>query len=200
MAEAFYNATEGAGKKFHAWDRAIGANTVLDEFTLPGEFPYASYVVPITGVSVATAADHVVQLMAGASLVVRIRRIELRQLVTATTVTADDIRIFRLTTAGTGGASPAIGKFDNADSAPGASAMTLPTAKGTEGAQLHSFSAEMIQTRPNTMIYTLRWEQHPGMKPIIIPAGVANGIAIKTVNAVAAASVSGYIEFVETNF
>ena len=74
MAESFINQTEGSGKKSHTWDRTIGANTIQDEFVLPGEFPYTSYTIFANGVSIATANDHCLQIMAGASLPVRVRR------------------------------------------------------------------------------------------------------------------------------
>lgn len=203
MAEAFINLTEGSGKKAHAWDRTIGANTVLDEFTLPGEYPLASYTVYFSNISIATANDHVLQIMAGSSLNVRIRRIWYEQNGNATTAARDEITLLRLTTAGTGGTTVTPAKLDNGDSAAGATAMTLPTAKGTEGTILRGSVLIMRQaiattgTQPEEGIL---WEQHPGMKPWIIPAGTSNGIAIKHVTAIAGANVNGFVDFVETSF
>jgi hypothetical protein len=204
MAETFINLTEGSGKKAHAWDRTIGANTVLDEFTVPGEYPLASYAAIAAGVSAAVAADHVLQLMAGSSLNVRIRRIHFEQRANATTATVSAIQIWRLTTAGTGGTVITPTKHDNADAASGATAMTLPTAKGTEATLLYEFTTAWRQAVSATGSAAddaaIDWSQHPGQKPIIIPAGTANGIVIKTVSAIAAATVDAYIDFVETSF
>ena len=67
MAEAFVNVTEGSGKKLHANDRSIGANTVLDEVMLLGENYLPSYlgVTSAASVSTATANSHLLQIMAG---------------------------------------------------------------------------------------------------------------------------------------
>ena len=47
---------------------------------------------------------------------------------------------------------------------------------------------------------TWEWYQKPGMKPLIIPAGAANGLAFKNVTATAAGTVIIYVEFTETSF
>lgn len=195
MAETFTNVTEGSGKKLHGWDRTIGANTVQDEFVLPGEFPYATYTVYAQNVSTATAASHTMQLMAGASLNVRIRRIRVVEL----TATAGTVRleIVRLTTAGTGGTAITARPFDTADAAAGAAGMTLPTVKGTEGTFLGSL---VVGTYTAVgAAFWQEWRQSPNAKPIIIAAGTTNGIALKA-SGLAATAVDVEIEFVETAF
>ena len=44
------------------------------------------------------------------------------------------------------------------------------------------------------------WSQHPNGKPIIIPAGTSNGLAIKSTTAIANAGVLVNVEFTETSF
>lgn len=199
MAESLVQVTEGVGKKLHTWQRTVGANSVEDDFNLPGEYPLASYTVTATGVSSATAASHMMQIMAGASLNVRIRRIRVNQLAAAAGVNTIDFSIVRLTTAGTGGTAITPSKLDNSDSASGATAMTLPTVKGTEGSiawdEAIWVGTAAIPPSPGRW----EWVQHPFSKPILIPAGAANGIAIKN-TALASATFSIVVELVETSF
>jgi hypothetical protein len=203
MAEAIVQVTEGVGKKLHTWDRTIGANLIQDEFVLPGEFPYATYSVVAVNISAATINDHTLQIMAGASLPVRIRRITIEQSANATTAALQVYAVLRLTTAGTGGTAVTPRPFDTADAASGATAMTLPTAKGTEGVELMRNAIilrQAISATATQLDDMVEWTQKPGQKPIIIPAGTTNGIAIKNLVATAAATMIVNVEFVETNF
>lgn len=203
MAESVVNVTEGSGKKLHTWARTVGANTVEDEFVIPGEYPLASYLVLISNASMAVANDHLIQVMAGASLNVRIRLIHLDQGTNTGAAAIGSLELWRLTTAGTGGTAVTPQKFDTADAAAGATAMTLPTAKGTESAQLlrQIFNAQQttVATPGQNGKQIFHWEQKRGTKPIILPAGTANGIAVKTASAVGG-TVSGWVELVETTF
>lgn len=199
MAEGFVNVTEGSGKKLHTWDRTIGANAVHDEFTLPGEFVYPSYFARFEGVSIGTANDHVLAIWAGSSLNVRIRRIWIRQAAAAGAANLAVIQVLRTNTTPSGGTAVTMGKADSADATAGYSAATLPSTKGTEtGVPLIVFAFDALATRP--FADPIVWEQHPGMKPIIVPAGTTNGIALKISTAVATATVTGWVETVETAF
>lgn len=199
MAESIIQVNSGTGPKVHTNQRTIGANNVEDTVSIQGEHYLATYsVAPTSTISVATSTDHLLQIMAGASLNVRIKRIVITQAAAATTATNAQIQIVRLTTAGTGGTSQTPAKYDNGDAAAGATAMTLPTAKGTEGTFLYAAAMSYVSALPNAREW--RWEEHPGMKPIIIPAGTANGIAIRNGAAVAAGSVVVAVEFTETSF
>src|SRR5690348_13016293 len=133
MAETFVNVTEGSGKKLHAWDRTVGANTVLDEFMLSGEYPLASYFVYADAVSIAAANDHLLCINAGASLNVRVRRLYIEQAANATAAGFFNAKLLRTTTAApTGGTAVTPAPFYTGDAAAGAAGRTLPTAKGTE--------------------------------------------------------------------
>lgn len=204
MAESLVQVTEGVGKKLHTWARVVGANTVEDDFSLPGEFPLPSYTIdPLGLLSTATANDHLLQIMAGASLNVRLRRIEVYQGASATAATIETLLLVRLTTAGTGGTALTPAKLDTNDVAAGATAMTLPTAKGTEGVEIYRRPLTFRQALATTQSQAdpvWSWYQLPNSKPIIIPAGAANGIALKHTGAVAGASVIVYAEFVETSY
>jgi hypothetical protein len=185
-------------KNAHTWQRLVGATNVEDEFTLPGEFPLASYTAYAVSVSGATAASHAMQIMAGAALNVRIRRIMIHgEAATAGTVRFE---IMRLTTAGTGGTVITPSKLDNGDPAAGFTVMTLPTVKGTEGAAVWPITVGEAAAAPQTSANSDGWVQHPYSKPLIIPAGIANGITLKVTGAIAATLFDIAIEGVETSF
>jgi hypothetical protein len=199
MAEAFVNVTEGSGKKLHGWDRTIGANTVVDEFTLPGEYPMGTYTISAAAIATTTAASHLLQIMAGASLNVRVRRIFLSQNAAPGSVSICPLQIVRVTTAGTGGGAITARPFDNADAAAGAGGLTLNTVKGTEGNILWDQTI-WLGTGAIPIVSPFVWTQMPNSKPIIIPAGVANGIVIKNTLGIATSTVDITVELVETAF
>ena len=198
MADQTIKINEGTGKGLHTWERVIGGVTLQDEIILQGEHNLPTYVIPF-GASVATGNDHLLQIMAGSSLNVRIREIYLSQDTLATTANRDSIQVIRLTTAGTGGSAITPQKHDPADAASGATAQTLPSTKGTEGTTLIQFLLPMAQTAPFPgLVY--QWQHTAFQKPLMIAAGTANGLAIKSLAAIAAATVRGYVIFDESSF
>lgn len=80
--------------------------------------------------------------------------------------------------------------------------MTLPTVKGTEGVELFRRRLALTQTLATSSSIVPQWEwvQCANCKPIIIPAGTANGIALKIGAGRAGAQVDINVEVVETNF
>src|ERR1044071_6233690 len=140
MAESLVAVSQGSGKNFHTYNRTIGGNSVEDEVVLIGEQYVPTYVVAAGAtISIATAASHVLQIMAGTTNPVFIRRIKIWKSVPATTAALIFFQLLRLTTAGTGGGTITPQQHDSTnDSAAGATAMTLPTVKGTEGAAVGS--------------------------------------------------------------
>jgi hypothetical protein len=203
MAESLVQVTEGSGKKLHTFAHVVGGNTIEDEFVVFAEQPIPSYVIDTPAVSVATANDHVLQIMAGASLNVWVRRIRVYQSALATTAAIGTFQIFRLTTAGTGGTTAAVDSLDATDSAAGATAMTLPTVKGTETTRLYGITAGFIQTVPtagvNPLLVDFDFAALRG-KSIRIAAGTANGIALKISTAIAAATVIVVADIAELTF
>lgn len=207
MPESIVQVTEGSGKKLHTFQRTIGANTVEDEVTIQGEQHLATYNLWATGISWATINSHIVQLMAGAALNVYVRSIRLFQTGLATAAALATWELRRLTTAGTGGGALSVPALDSVDAAAGAAGMSLPAVKGTEGVVLYTGSVALIQTMgasapaaPWPLLVEVDFEKLRG-KALRIPAGVANGIALKNFGAgVAAATVAVNVVFAEANF
>lgn len=203
MTESIVQVTEGAGKKLHTNSRTIGANTVEDEIVVLGENYLNGFTVVAGNVSTATANSHLLQIMAGASLKVRVRRIEMHQDGLATAAVLMETRLYRLTTAGTGGGVITPGTLEPGDTAT-ATAMSLPTAKGTEGTLMAIAKPYMLQTIGASTPHinpVLVWDfDRPRSKPVILAAGVTNGIAIKNVTAVAAGTVMFDVWIDEMNF
>jgi hypothetical protein len=204
MVAANIQVTQGSGTRLATSSYTEGGVTVHDEKVIFGENYLASYTVTTDSVSTATANSHLLQIMAGASLKVRIRRVEMFQNVPATTVVLMETRLYRLTTAGTGGSAISAGALDTSDSAAGATVMSLPTAKGTETNVIGMGKPYMVQTlgagaQLNQPIWVLDFDRLRS-KPLIIAAGTANGIAIKNVTAVAAGTVGFNIWLDETTF
>lgn len=204
MAESVIAVTEGAGKKIHTWSRTIGANTVEDEYQIIGDQPLATYVIDTSGTSIATANDHPLQIMAGGSLNVYLRRLRAWQLALATTAAIVQFSLFRLTTAGTGGTASGLDPLDSSDAGANGTAMTLPTAKGTEGARLYNWTAGLIQTVSTagepTLLFDLDFDKNPRLKIPRIPAGTTNGLALKNVTGHAAATILIAAEVTEANY
>lgn len=200
MAEGFINFTEGSGKKLRTFNRTIGANSVEEQFVNLGAQSLATYSA-LGGGLTTTANSHQLQIMAGAALNVRIHRIRIYQTVNVTTLAFYVFEVWRLTTAGTGGTVVTPSKFDNGDAASGATAMTLPTVKGTEGAQLDSLAFPLVAaTTAGQPSPIWEWNQSVIGKPYIIPAGTANGIVVKNVTNAAAGQCKVVIEFTETSY
>lgn len=202
MAESSVAVTVGAGTLLHTNTRVIGGNTVHDEVVGLGEPNTLSYTLQLGAHSAATANAHIFQLMAGSSLKVRIRRIEIWQFALVTTAAVAQVDLFRLTTAGTGGGSLTPANLDPGDAAAGATGMSLPTGKGTEGSIIARAMPYLLQTVPASgpnFGPLFVWDfDRPRSKPLIIAAGTTNGIALKWITANTGATVTGTIWFDET--
>jgi hypothetical protein len=195
--------TAGSGTLLDTWTTSKGGQTVHAQRTIPAEYPDASYFVMASNISIATANDHVLEILAGSSLNLLIRRIYIEQATNATTVTGCSFELLRVTTAGTGGGAITPAKFNTADAAAGCTAMTLPTVKGTESTSMFRTSMIMRQAMLATGAQVddaFQWDQSPYTGPIFIAAGTSNGIALKCISAVAAATVNVRFEIVETNY
>lgn len=206
MPESLVQVTEGTGKKLHTWQKTIGANTVEDEIVILGDQYQATYTVTTGfGIAASTALSHGIQVMAGASLNVYIRRIKVTQVAMATAAVLTDLNLTRLTTAGTGGTVLTTVAFDTTDAASGATAMSLPTVKGTEGTGPWREAVYWLQTMPVSggagtgTVFDFDADRLRS-KPIRIPAGTANGLAVKFVTAPAVATCAIEVLFTEANF
>jgi hypothetical protein len=193
--------TEGSGKNLHTWQRSVSSVNREEQYIQIGESGLATYNLCYAGaVSTATGDSHILQLMSGSSTYTRVHRITVEQSANATTATLLAVAVYRLSSAGTGGTAVTPRPFDTGDTA-NATGMILPTAKGTETVELMRTVIIMRQavgtttTQPDDFWI---WQQQPGKKPLIIPSGTANGIAVKNLSAVAAGSLVVNIEFTET--
>ena len=201
--------TEGAGKKLAASTYTENSQVVLDQKVIEGEHYLASYQVSsvatgASGISTATGSSHLIQIMAGSSLNVRIRRIEITQGAMATAVSLLSLGLYRLSSAGTGGTVLPFEPLDPADVAAGASAMALPTVKGTLTVPLYFGPLYMMQTLgvSNPLLspgLTMDFDR-PRMKPLLIPAGTSNGIILINFTAVAAGTVAVNVWMDETSY
>lgn len=179
MAEQFVSITEGDGdKKLHTFERTVNGQVVQDEVVVLGEHFLPTYWVG-SGAAVGTANDHVLQLMAGASKKLRIRRVVIRQTASlASAITAAEFQLVRLTTAGTGGSAvTGPNPFDTSSPAAGAVGKVSPSPKGTEGAIIEDEFMTIVAALPTQP--GIVWDYWDS--PIVIPAGAANGIAIKSI-------------------
>jgi len=201
MPESFVQVTEGAGKKLHTNQRTIGANIVEDEVVVLGEPYLPTYVLHGALVGLPTADSHLLQIMAGSTLKVYITHIVVQQDSLAASSTQTRLILTRLTTAGTGGTASTPLAMDPSDAAAGATGMVLPTAKGTEGALILRGELGTTATAPIDTRNKWEWKASDhGGKPLIIPAGASNGLAVKNVSNITSATATISIYFREVNF
>jgi len=195
--ESFVQVDEGTGKKLRTYQRTVGANVVESSHVLIDDPGLPTFVAIYGGISTATNNLHLAQLMAGAAKRLYIRRIRTMQRAGATTASAIVMQILRLTSAGTGGAAVTPRPFDPTDIV-SASAMGAVVTPGAEGSEIGRITMQMMSAAPvsNTV-----WEQLPNSKALIVPAGTANGLAIKqTGGAIAAGTLDIVIEFSEADY
>jgi hypothetical protein len=199
MAESTVQQQEGVGKKVHTWNRTIGANGIEDQFVLAGLQSYATYTASTAVISFAVAADHLCAWMAGSTNNVYLRYLAVYARVAAGTATNGEAILVRLTSAGTGGTAITPAPMDTTDAAAGATAMSLPTAKGTETTMLWRGTIPLPATMAALAapILELDWRNFDITKSPRIAAGTSNGIALKHVTGVATATGVVYAELVE---
>jgi hypothetical protein len=184
VTESLISVPEAAGKNLHSFQRSVASTAVEDQVVILGPPYLATYTVTAEGVSVATSSDHLLEVMAGGSLHVRVERVEIKQVANANALTMAKIRVYRLTSAGTGGSALTPAPHDAADGASGATAMTIPAANGTEGTLLHTIDLPLrVAIVASELPYI--WTPPTGIKPWLIAAGVTNGLAFKIVTGVA---------------
>lgn len=202
MAESSISVTEGSGKRLRTNDRTVSSILVQEQVIQAGEPYLPTYSVAVNP-STATATSHLLQIMAGASLNVRVRRIEIYPLA-ATTASVTVVQIVRLTTAGTGGTSVTPTPFNTGDAASGATAMTLPTGKGTIAATPLTYGMVSLYSAVPTSGFVgnaVIWDfDDARLGPVIIPAGTSNGLAIVNNQAIAGGTVLINVIFSETSF
>jgi hypothetical protein len=201
VADTSFAVTAGSGTLLHSVTTSIGGSMVHNEVVTLGEQYLATYTTFFSTAAAAASSDkHPFELMAGASLKLRIREITFWQQAASAAGTMMAFEILRLTTAGTGGTSRAVAALDPADAAAGATLMQTPTAEGTEGAILLVAVYPTVTTLPN-LAPAFSWKQLPNAKPIVVAAGTSNGIGLSiTTGGGTGTTIRGYIVFDESNF
>lgn len=200
MAAGTISVNDSGSKLIRTNTRVVGGSTVHEEFGLLADPADAGYVCNGGLDSIATANSHVLQLLAGGSLAVQLRRVLVYQSIAATTAALCLFDLWSVTTAGTGGTASTPFRLDNNDAASGAAGMILPTVKGTESRRLWRGAAMMMQTVPAAggplQLFDLNFDQ-PHIKPVVIPAGATGGVVFKNLTAIAAAGITVNMYFTE---
>lgn len=199
MAESFTEVTPGSGVKLHSFERTIGTNAVQDGVVVLGEPYLPGYAANANGIAANAAGDRIFTLRAGASLKVRIWRVEV-WMHAAAAATAYQLINFRRITSHSGGTSFTPQALDTTSAAPGALLVGLPTA-GTLGAIL--FSRNLQIGTATTLLpdqALVGWEATAGRGPIIIPAGTTNGFGATVTSSIATVTYGVNVWFDESSF
>jgi hypothetical protein len=181
--------TEGSGKNIWTDQRSVSSVNREAQYVLLAEPALPTFNVTAEGVSCATSSSHLLQIMAGSSLYVRVHKIVVTQLAAATSIANPAIKIIRISTAGTTGTAVAVLQADMADTA-SLTGLSLPSSKGTETALFHSAA---ITLRTSTWVEAAGvwvWEPPARTKPLVITAGTSNGIVVAIGTGVAGATVN----------
>lgn len=201
MTASSIQMTAGSGTHGRTHTRSYSGTTKHTEYVMVDDADLPTYTVIAANISVATSADHILQIMAGSANNVRIDRVLLRQRTLASATTQLLVDVFRLSTAGTGGSTVTARAHDPADGAYSGACMTLPSSKGTEGVQPFRLYASMASAQPITSLNEDEWTPY-GLheKPLIIAAGTSNGFAFKVNSGIASATVDLLVTFRECDY
>lgn len=202
MTRTYINSAGGSDYKRWAVERTDGGDTVVAFMGVEAEPEIASYrTSSSTAAAISSANSHILQVMAGASLRVGIRKVTVYQVAAANASASIQMAAYRLTTAGTGGTAVTPAPLDPADAASGAAAMILPTAKGTEGTLIEyrqgqiNTAASSIGLQPVAVFDFTTGRT----KPLWIAAGTSNGMAIKVISSDSTCTLRCVAELVETS-
>ncbi|MBX3031908.1 MAG: hypothetical protein KF809_17310 [Chloroflexi bacterium] len=204
MGDSSYEFTEGSGRRQRTYQRTV-AGTAVEELTVNlTEATLPSYTITTPGLLTSTANTHLLQIMAGASNRVGIRRIVVSQSGLAGAASISRFQLLRLSTAGTGGtASGTPLPLDPADASPGATVRhALTSNKGTEGGTVWEEGISLLSAATQSTLKTVEWTfGADGITKVPwIAAGTANGLALKVTTAVGTAQVIVAVEFVEAGW
>jgi hypothetical protein len=201
---AHVSVTEGTGLKLAAVSYTEATLTVNDQKVILGEQYLPTFTVSALGISTTSTGAHLLQIMAGSALNLRLRHIAIWQSALATTAALTGLSILRLTSAGTGGSAITPTSFDPADTAT-ATAMSLPSAPGGASSIIVRPSVYFSQTLPLggpgtlPLLYERDWDALRA-KPPTVAAGATHGIAVVIVSGVAAATVNITVTYSELGF
>jgi hypothetical protein len=187
-------------KYLHTEQRTISSVAREDQYVQRGQPAYPTYVVRASGISIATTADHILQIMADGTNYTRLLAYKITM--TDDRPAADNVAqigLHRLSTAGTGGGAVTPTPYDTADTYAGG-AMTLPTAKGTEGTLVHYRYVNITTAFPSGNGVLAEWRVPEYGKPIIFGTGTGAGLAWKIISGVASCTISIEAEIATTSY
>jgi hypothetical protein len=188
-------------KYLHTEQRTISSVAREDQYVQLGQSAYPTYNVRAPGISIATTADHILQIMGDGTNYSRLLRFRIT--LSDDRPAADSvaqISLVRVTTAGTGGGAATVAAYDAADTYGGAG-MTLPTGKGTESTFLQQHYCQIPTAFPSGHNGVLAsWEAHQWAKPIIFGTGTTSGLVWKIISGVASCTVNIEAEFITTSY
>lgn len=190
--------TDGAGKNIKTFSRSESGTTREEQVFQLGEQSLPTYTFAAQNVITTTSASHLAFLQGDGTLYTRVHWFEIEQQTLAGAAAIAEIRVYRTTTAGTGGTSISCFPADGGDTSPYAGVgMTLPTAKGTEGALLYQFRLPLLAAAPTATAVTSlrRWEQNVYEKPWIIAPATTNGLTWKLITGIATSTLNITIGF-----
>ena len=203
MATSYVSFDEGSTKKGRTFQRTDGVDTVEEWMYAQSESLFDTYSVVGASIAGATANSHLLEIMAGGTNRVGIKHITIYQSDAANAVAAFTFDIIRLTTAGTGGSAVTANALDPASSGAGATAMTLPSSKGTEGVNVGGRHRGNIHTSEATIglqpVLDLRFGLD-NQKALWIAAGTSNGICIKNPLADSSVTFDIFVTLVEAGW
>lgn len=204
MPESSYGFNEGTARRQHTIQHTVGGTAVEDMVVAQGLASLATYTVTVSAVDMATANMHLLQIMAGASNRIGIRRILVTQRANAGAASVGQFALFRLTSAGTGGTASTVAPLDTADTAGGTARHGIASSLGTEtGVALWRQSVSISNSVASLLFTTvIDWQFGDGglSKLLWVAAGTANGIALKSITAVGTATLDIAAEFVEVAY
>jgi len=199
MSTASIEITAGSGTQLHADSQTIDSNTRLNQFVNLGQPQYATYTAIASNVDIATANDHQCVVQADGSNYCRVTRITIQQTGAAAADDTIEFDVYRVTTAGTGGAAITCNEFGGGSAYSG-SAFSAPSSKGTEGAKLLEFRVPVLDSEPMNPNGPFVWEPAAYERPIVFGTADTNGIAVKNIDNDDSADVTITIDFIVTTY
>ena len=201
MTDSVIGVSTGTDKYLGSTSRSVGGTAREEQYIIEGQATLPTYSIIADDVSVATANDHLIQIMADGTNYTRL--VSLRVEPTEDAPASNGyikLGLYRLTTAGTTGTALNDAPYDTADSYAG-DMRTLPGSKGTEGQLLRTFYMSMT-TAPadEASPKYIEWTPPAGGKPIVFGNGTGDGIALKIIDNLASASVAITAEIITTSY
>jgi len=202
MTQSVVGVSTGTDKYLNSESRSIGGTAREEQIVHAGQGYIPTYTIESDDAAVNTANAHILQIMADGSNYSRLMRLWV-------TPTEDlpasighfKLALYRLTTAGTGGAALSDAPHDTADSY-GGDMRRNPGTKGTEGQLLRTFyrGVDTGAQRGWAQESNLFYEAKDGTKPIIFGIADTEGIAVKVIDALASTSVLVTAEVITTAY